>query len=69
MDIFAETKAPLVQIWEDNRQRQGAKLVLLQAIANATDVSVKQADEIFYELDQMLLKEEEAKQKRQEKGL
>lgn len=69
MDIFEETKAPLIDIWENNQARQNAKTVILQAIANATDVSVKQADEIFDEMDRMLLKEEETTSKGIEKGL
>ena len=69
MDIFEETKASLVDIWEDNQQRQRAKLVILQAIANVTDVSVKQADEVLDELDRILLKEQAEVEPPKNKGL
>lgn len=55
MDIFDETKAPLKTIWDDKLSRQMAKLVIVSAIGNASDISVKVAHEITDELDRMLL--------------
>lgn len=69
MDIYDETKKALVTVWEDNQQRQNAKIVIMEAISNATDVTVKQASEILAEMDRMLLKEKEEPTKRLEKGL
>lgn len=57
MELFDETKAPLVSVWDDEKQRQDSKVVILQAIANISDISVKEADAILDEMDRLLVSE------------
>lgn len=59
MDIFDETKLKLAGLWEDERERQNAKMVLSQAIASASDLPAKTVYEIFDELDRLLLDTDE----------
>lgn len=59
MDIYDETKVALKGIWDDANLRQQAKIVIVGAIGNATELSVRQAQDICDELDRMLLDEEE----------
>lgn len=59
MDLFDETKQELVALWEKELERQNAKIVLFKAISSATDLTAKETDAIFAELDRLLLKEKE----------
>ena len=69
MDIFDETKVPLKNVWDDKLARQQSKIVILQAIANASEITAKVANDIFDELDNMLLEDKEDKVISIEKGL
>jgi len=59
MDLFDETKQELVGIWEDEKERQNAKVVLFSAISNATELTARDTEAIFVELDRILLQEKE----------
>lgn len=59
MDIFDETTAPLRTIWDNETQRQQSKVVIMQAIGEATDMSVKESLEVMARLDDLLLAEKE----------
>lgn len=69
MDIFDETKIGLKKIWDDAVLRQHAKIIITTAIGNATELSVKQANDIMDELDLMLLETDEDTQKVKSRGL
>jgi hypothetical protein len=69
MDVYDETKQPLKPIWEDERARQQAKIVIMSAISNASDVSVSTADRIMRDLDHMLLDEDEDTTRQANPGL
>jgi len=59
MDLFDETKQELVALWEKELERQNVKIVLFKAISSATDLTARETDAIFAELDRLLLKEKE----------
>lgn len=61
MELHEENLIALKGIWSDEKERQNAKIVLFQAIANATELTAKETDDIFYELDQLLKDEKEEK--------
>jgi hypothetical protein len=69
MDIYDETTQPLKSIWDNEDSRQKAKLVILKAIATVSEITVKQSDDIFDELDRMLLEEKEDTKKIKPQGL
>ena len=69
MDIYTETKQPLMNVWENKLDRQYSKFVILKAIANVTDITAKQADDIFQELDNLLLEEEKDEKRVGSQGL
>lgn len=64
MDIFDETTLALKNTWDDDIKRQQAKIVIITAIGNATELSVKEAQLVLDELDTMLLSEKEEKSNR-----
>lgn len=69
MEIYDETKEGLKNLWEDSVLRQQAKIVITQAIGNATSLTVKEAQDIMEELDVMLKPEEEDNKKKATPGL
>ncbi len=69
MDIYDENTYQLVAIWEDKKERQNAKLVIMKAIAEATTLSAKEAAAILAELDHLLLKEKEEGQTKKDMAL
>ena len=69
MDIYDETTQPLQTIWDNEDSRQKAKLVILKAMGEVSDITIKVSDEIFAELDRLLLKEEEGTTKNGPRGL
>lgn len=69
MDIFEETKAPLTHIWKNDQQRQATKMVIIQAIANVTELTAKEADSITDELDRMLAETDEPTPEMVNRGL
>ena len=69
MDIFQETKVPLKNVWDDKLARQQSKIVILQAIANASEITAKVANDIFDELDNMLLEDKVDEKQNVEQGL
>lgn len=69
MDIFDETTFGLKSIWTNDKERQNAKLVILQAIAEATTLTAKDANAVLAELDHMLLTEKEEGKKRPDPAL
>lgn len=60
MDLFDETTVALKGIWEKETERQNAKIVLFKAIADSTELTANECDQVFAELDRLLLKEEGA---------
>lgn len=66
MDIFDETIAPLKTIWDDEHSRQQSKVLIMTAIGEATDMSVKEAQEVMTKMDDMLLVEKEDKESKQD---
>lgn len=58
MDLFDETTQALKNVWVEERERQNSKIVLLKAIASSTELTAKDCDAIFAELDRILLPEE-----------
>lgn len=64
MDIFDETKVPLKAVWDNEIQRQQSKILIMAAIGEATQLSVKESQEILLKLDDMLLGEEEDNKKK-----
>ena len=58
MDLHDETLEGLKGIWIDESKRRDAKIVVYKAIASSTDLTVKECDSIFVELDRLLLQEE-----------
>lgn len=69
MEIFDENKAVLKDIWEDNVLRQQAKLVIAEALANATSLTIKEGRDVTEELDRLLLGEEEESKTQKNPGL
>lgn len=69
MEIFNENKAVLKDIWEDNVLRQQAKLVIAEALANATSLTIKEGRDVAEELDRLLLGEEEESKNQKNPGL
>lgn len=69
MELFNETKEPLKHLWSDGDKRQAAKIVFATAIGNATQLTVKEAQDIMAELDNLLLDEKEEEIKRISPGL
>lgn len=69
MDINESTIKPLKPVWENESSRQKAKIVLMSAIGNTSDVSVSTAQEILSELDRILLQEEEEQERQKNPGL
>lgn len=69
MDIYDENTQKLIAIWEDKKERQNAKLVILKAIAEATSLSAKEANSVLAELDHLLLKEKEEGQTKKDMAL
>jgi hypothetical protein len=65
MDIREENKVEMKKIWDDERERQSAKILIMEAIGRATAISVAEASAVCDELDALLLteQEEEVKQK------
>lgn len=69
MDIYEETKDSLKGIWEDVALRQNAKIVINDALADATELTAKQIKEFFAELDRQLLPEDDESRKTTNPGL
>ena len=57
MELSDETTQPLKNVWEDKLTRQNAKTVIIEAIGQGSDVSVKVANEILDEMDRLLLED------------
>lgn len=64
MDIFDETKVPLKAVWDDAVKRQQAKILIMAAIGEGSELSVKEAQIILEKLDEMLIGEKEEEVKR-----
>jgi hypothetical protein len=60
MELLDKNIEKLKDIWKGEDDRQNAKIVLIAAIAHATDITVKQAEEILAALDEILLTTNEA---------
>ena len=69
MDIFDETKAGLKKIWDDEFSRQQAKIVLIKAIGEVSEITVKIANDIMGELDNLLLEEKEDSENTRDQSL
>jgi hypothetical protein len=63
MDLFDENIIALKSIWDDGKTRQNAKLVIYHAIvrSSAGKLNAQEVDDIFTELDVILLSEESKK--------
>ena len=59
MELSKETTAPLRVVWNNEVDRQDAKVVILEAIGLGSDISVKIANDILDELDRLLIEEED----------
>jgi hypothetical protein len=59
MELHSHNTAGLKALWKDPKERQNAKIVMLEAIGQASEISVKVAEEIMTELDRILEDEEE----------
>lgn len=68
MDIFDETTAPLKTIWDDEMKRQQSKVVIVTAIGEATDMSVKEAQLVMERLDDLLLAEKEESKRKEDQA-
>lgn len=66
MDIFDETTAPLKTIWDDEMKRQQSKIVIMTAIGEATDMSVKEAQEVMARMDDLLLSSKEDSERKED---
>lgn len=69
MEIHDETTAPLQTLWENKADRQKCQIVLMEAIGNASDVSVRVANDILIELDRLLDKDKEEITRQKNPGL
>jgi len=69
MDSYEKNTRRLKVVWQNDDDRQGAKIVITQAIASSSDLSVKVAFDILEELDRLLLPEPEEKNKQANRGL
>ena len=69
MELFDETLAPLKKLWVDGKSRQDAKIVLAHTIGQATELSMKETQDIMDQLDVVLLKAEEEQAQRIDPGL
>ena len=63
MDIREENKVEMKKIWDDERERQSAKILIMEAIGRATAISVTEASAVCDELDALLLTEQEEEEK------
>ena len=61
MELSQETTQGLRDLWEDEYKRQDAKTVILEAIGQASDITVKVANDVFDVMDDMLIEEKEDK--------
>lgn len=61
MELREENLLKLRDLWTNATDRQNAKIVLFKAIAEATELTAKQTDDIFFTLDQLLKEEKEEK--------
>lgn len=59
MELYDYNIEDLKAVWVSKQKRQHAQLVIMKAIANASDISVAQAHAILAELDDLLLDKEE----------
>jgi ATP/maltotriose-dependent transcriptional regulator MalT len=59
MELYDYNLDGLKTVWKDEVPRQHAQLVIMQAIGNASDISVAQANAILAELDELLLDKKE----------
>lgn len=69
MEIFDETKKGLRNIWEDQDQRQKAKIVMTMAMGNASNLTVKESQDILDELDRLLEPQTEEDKRKTNPGL
>lgn len=59
MDLYEENTLLLKGIWEKERDRQNAKLIIAVAIAQATELTTKETMEVMTALDRILLEDKE----------
>ena len=69
MDSYEKNTQRLKAVWQDDDDRQGAKIVIMQAIASSSEISVKVAFDILDELDRLLLEAPEEKNSQPNRGL
>ena len=68
MDILEENIEALKNTWEDQVQRQSAKLVIAKAL-QVTELTVKEAQDVMDELDRLLLTVENTDVNQKNRGL
>lgn len=61
MELLENDKHALRLLWSDPKERQRIQLCILQAIANGSDLSVREADSVLEQLELILEPEEEEK--------
>ena len=59
VELSKETTASMRVVWNNEVNRQDAKVVILEAIGQGSDVSVKVANDILDEMDRLLIEETE----------
>jgi len=69
MDSYEKNTQKLKAVWRNDDARQGAKIVITQAIASSSEISVKVAFDILDELDRLLLEAPEEKNPQPNRGL
>ena len=55
MELFEKTISILRNVWDNDDKRQQAKMVISVAIANVTDLSAKETQDVCDELDRLIL--------------
>jgi hypothetical protein len=69
MELYDYNTEDLKAVWLSKQKRQNAQIVIMQAIANASDISVAQANAILAELDEILIDKEEDKTRKGDPAL
>jgi hypothetical protein len=69
MDSYEKNTHKLKALWGDDDDRQGAKIVILQAIASTSELSAKVTLDILDELDRLLLPEPVEEKNQKNRGL
>jgi hypothetical protein len=54
MQIFEKDKLGLQTLWRNDKERQRAQLILIEALSNSTELTAKNIQLVFEQLDLIL---------------